>query len=486
MTKILFCFAGTGDTADSYSDLLENNCTFNQDVIRVYLHGCDHEKVGDGFLFPDLEIVSQAIRNAFSADQTLDLEKLFMQLGTGLGDIYGPLIGRPKIDSIGLHGFSRGAVTTFAVAKKLNDLNIPIDIIANQPVPGQSTENAPGSLFTKYNDLRQCKNIRSAATFIGTYNLENGFLHNSFFQQMLAQFPDSIEVNTWLIPHQNHLDWFSHSLLSVHLIMHLEQVGYSSLTTREKDILKKSLLAEYNKAGICFTPSEFSQKIYGEHFSAIVKHPIYLESVNREAKLALGRESELNQEQASAIVTLSKINSLNSKKQQQLMDFVAQDSDKGMRLAQIINKVHEITQYLTYVTRDGKSNKSLLIDSYSEQYKQELFCKSHDYLSLENPNKQDRERLIEALKRANKEFDYNALGLDRGIARKSMMIAFNFILALTVIGLVANAINFYITKGESWFFFDKTRSEKVVDATSTEIETIAMDTSVDEESSLSL
>ena len=41
------------------------------------------------------------------------------------------------INEITLEGFSRGAVKTFAVAKKLDNIGIPMHIIANQPVPGE-------------------------------------------------------------------------------------------------------------------------------------------------------------------------------------------------------------------------------------------------------------------------------------------------------------------------------------------------------------
>lgn len=61
MTKVIFFFAGTGDDGENYrsmkedgSSLEEEGCPFPDNVIRIYIKGCQEKRVGNGFLFPDL------------------------------------------------------------------------------------------------------------------------------------------------------------------------------------------------------------------------------------------------------------------------------------------------------------------------------------------------------------------------------------------------------------------------------------------------
>jgi hypothetical protein len=131
MAKVVFFFAGTGDDGEQYFLDKEHQSTFKDDVIRVYIKGCQEELVGNGFLFPDLEIAANNVRNAFEGNQ-LNLTKLKENFGDGLYHIQSNrgVNVTQTIESIALEGFSRGAVTTYATAKKLDDLDIPIDITA--------------------------------------------------------------------------------------------------------------------------------------------------------------------------------------------------------------------------------------------------------------------------------------------------------------------------------------------------------------------
>src|SRR3990167_5555405 len=191
MAKIVFIFAGTAEdqmsqdsSANDFALAHEDNNAFNNDVIRIYVRGCARDAVGGdvGYVFPDLEIVSDKINKAFSKQNgktifNLDVLKAQLQDGvnSGIYAIY-PAAAKQnqpsiEIESIGLTGFSRGGVTCYAVAKKLNHLTTPIDIIANQPVPGQNKEYSIWrNLYENYHDLSACHNIRSAVTLIGTCN----------------------------------------------------------------------------------------------------------------------------------------------------------------------------------------------------------------------------------------------------------------------------------------------------------------------------
>ncbi|MBL7479133.1 hypothetical protein [Legionella bononiensis] len=477
MTKIVFCFAGTGDPGEDYANSLEKTNSFKPDVIRVYMRGCQHDKVGGGLLFPDLEIVSNSIRNAFNKDdQTIDLDKLQELMGDGICRIEGPkYLSNHKITDIGLQGFSRGAVTTFAVAKKLDDLNIPMDIIANQPVPGQIAENSPGSLFSKYHDLSKCQNIRSATTFLASHNLENGVIHNSFFQQMAAKFSSTTQSNTYIMPHQAHLEWFRHWIIPVHINRQFTQAGFSEAKWADSASVLKD---QYRQKDLYFTPKEFSQKVFGIDLATVSKDPVYLEMIQEKAKGLLQNTAvQLSDEQASAVVAISEVNDLSQEQKKQQMNLVAQDNEAGKTFTQIINKTHDVVRYLSHVTRDDPKNKSVkskLIDAHSDAYKKEIYSKSFDYLSKPAPTDEDKKSFLVGINKADKEFEGKALNVDRGVMRKAMKIIANTILHVTGLFLIANTINLAVTG--DWFFFNKTRSANVVNAASNEIKTLASST----------
>ena len=168
MYKIVFFFAGTGRTAEEYKREHEGFLDFSGDVIRIYVNGCQDRRVGGlgGALSPDLTVATRKIAGAFTSDNNcvnLNLQKLQKEFGSAI--IIDTKINNTapnSIESIALEGYSRGAVQTLAVASKLNEFNLPIDIIANQPVTGEKYNGKP--LFKTYKDVSACINIRSATT----------------------------------------------------------------------------------------------------------------------------------------------------------------------------------------------------------------------------------------------------------------------------------------------------------------------------------
>ena len=173
MQNIIFFFGGTGAERSGFKEVskkLDNN------VIKVHLKG-HYTSIGGTSIegaIPDLDIGAKNIRNAFN-NSKLNL--------TSLLNIYGDAIVNKEelkqienqlkkstlhgqanilIDSIGMAGISRGAVSCYSSARQLNDLNIPMDIFADQPVPGNSNLNinTDKSEFFKNCDLTKCNNIR--------------------------------------------------------------------------------------------------------------------------------------------------------------------------------------------------------------------------------------------------------------------------------------------------------------------------------------
>ena len=66
-------------------------------------------------------------------------------------------------------------------------------MVANQPVSGNHSD-LPGTNVRKTLDLSNCENIRSATVLLGSYDRNNGFIHDQFYSQMLPAFPDETEL----------------------------------------------------------------------------------------------------------------------------------------------------------------------------------------------------------------------------------------------------------------------------------------------------
>ena len=461
MPKVIFFFAGTGDDGRDYTFMKENQSEFQDDVIRIYIKGCQEERVGNGFLFPDLEIAANNVRNAFEGNE-LDLDKLRENFGDGLYAIRGQTLGnsKVKIDDITLEGFSRGAVTTFATAKKLDDLNIPMHIIANQPVPGEA--GIARRLYSRYCDLRGCRNIKSAHTFLASYNLEQGFAHNYFFRQMVAKFPTAVNAQQILFPHQHHLDWFSNSPIHNHINKLMAKNGLTQSLDDESAIRKWY----QNNGNSYFTPHEFMQTIYGAD-GAFSKDPIYLDMLIENAKEFLAQSNMdvqgiIKPEQATAIIAIAHLSDedINRETKIRLYELVLKNSKRAEQFAKIVNKVTEVCDYLPYVTVDNTSNKSQMINLHANNYKKSVFLDSFEFLSKDKPNVQDKKHFAGNIYKAECVFREQALGIERNIMRTILKLLTNFITHITGIALIVNTIN--KVKTGNWLLFQHNRSENAV------------------------
>lgn len=466
MTKVLFFFAGTGSSAlKSFN--MSKDYEFKDDVIRIYCSGCQDPNVGKGKMFPNLNIVANKIKSAFNTDGTLDLVKLKQTLGSGLGFIQPDAVSERalKVERIGLEGFSRGAVTTFAVAKKLDSLGIPIDIISNQPVPG------PG-LFSKYSNLTRCTNIQSAMTLIASYHLENGAIQNHAFHQMVAQFPEHTAVRNLLLPHQGHFKWEKHALVSYYTQSHLGERGYiknlkltSGMKNKQASLsLEEDIKAEYKNGDLFFTPKEFAQRILYSKELNLITDPLYLEAMREEAHEVMHQlqhhTTTINDDQAIAIAIIGRQPQLQKEEQKKLIQFILKSGVKPEKFIKMIQRSHEMITFLTHATDDGISNKSNSIKQHAPYYYRELFLALYDYLRKVNPTKDDRRTFCMKIDKEQSLFAEKALAIDRTLARKALAIITNTILHLTGLCLLVNTIN--LAANGHWFLFDQTRSEKAV------------------------
>ncbi|WP_133127877.1 hypothetical protein [Legionella nagasakiensis] len=212
--KVFFSFAGTGDTAVNMSALHEQK-PFGENVIRIYFNGCQDSKIGGappgiGYLAPDLNVVASKLRTCFTESGELSLAALKKQFGSSI-IIKGTdaELDRVAIDDIHLQGFSRGAVTTFAAARHLDDLNIPISLIAEDPVPGNTKYHAvkSSSEFYKNRDLRACRNLRHAEVILGVYDKKVNPLHNKYFRQMAPLFSADCRHFIYTVPKTHHVEF---------------------------------------------------------------------------------------------------------------------------------------------------------------------------------------------------------------------------------------------------------------------------------------
>jgi hypothetical protein len=210
MPKILFVFAGTGDTSKRLANTYELG-DFSEDVIRVYFNGCQDKKVGGSYVFgqlsPNLDTAGKNVRACFNQEGQLSLDSLKKQFGSAIV-IHPPgASGAVSVENINLIGFSRGAVTTFCAARHLDDLGKPIRIFAQDPVPGNTLSGAKkkDSEFYKNYDLTGYKNIKRAEVIIGGYSNDVNMVHDIFFRQMAPLFPAECDSHIYVTPKKHHL-----------------------------------------------------------------------------------------------------------------------------------------------------------------------------------------------------------------------------------------------------------------------------------------
>lgn len=466
--KVAFFFDATGMDGSQYASDKEK-LGFNNNVLRVYIKGCQDKNVGNGAYFPDLEIVANKIQASFEGKQ-LSLIKLRTNLGEGLASIdHDPALQPPvEVEEILLEGLSRGAVTTYAVAKKLDECNIPMHIIANQPVSG---EVGPFKrLFKKYSDLRHCKNIRSATTILASHLATGSGSSSSIFTQMVASFSSNTIVSNFLVPHQTHFDWLRNgSPVSYHLAKVCAKLGY--IKAHHESFTKKIhtwysfpdgynqpctpdgvLIADPNvdredrnfrdHIGYCFTPPELLQTIYGAE-NPISKDPEYLSWLKAEAQSIIGSQRELTDAQAAAIVAISKVN-LDNTIHPAFIDFILSNTINSGQLVRIVNKVSEICAFLPYMV--GRE-----IKEHTAAYEKTLYEQSFHFLQKAQPSVADKKEFAKNIHQTEVLFRDNALSTSTELLRKSLKIITNFITHVTGVGLICNAIHKYNT-GNWWFF----------------------------------
>lgn len=192
MHLVIF-FCGTGNPmlqfAEQYDYVSEDK------VKTLFVKGCDDPQVCNSERFPDLKNYAKRFVGALFGSngpqlKTTDGDKL-KAVGVNFEKTYinktkdeddedreerwfqstvCPGDENKQIESITLCGYSRGAVTCFEVARELQKIvpNIPVDIVADQPVPGNCYQG-PGTNAASIADCSDLTNVKNASVILGAY-----------------------------------------------------------------------------------------------------------------------------------------------------------------------------------------------------------------------------------------------------------------------------------------------------------------------------
>jgi hypothetical protein len=168
---LVIYFCGTQNTATNFKR--QYNYVTGDNVRTYLVKGCEDPTVCDSGLFPDLKgFARRFTQKLFGKDKKLATTKSEDLTNIGINLDRSILRGKDDdpIESITLCGYSRGAVTCFEVARQLNQLvpDIPVDIVADQPVPGNFYQG-PGTNAASVADCRDLGNLRNVSVILGSY-----------------------------------------------------------------------------------------------------------------------------------------------------------------------------------------------------------------------------------------------------------------------------------------------------------------------------
>ncbi len=225
---LIIYFNGTGDNGKSLtlSDP-SNNAGFHyadeQKVKTIIVRGCQDKEVCNANVFPNLsDFAKRFVGKLFATNnanqltlKSTDFASLKIGIDTSTISTSSDATDKPIITAITLSGYSRGAVTCFNVAKELHKIAplIPVNIVANQPVPGNIYQ-FPCSNAAAVADCRHLTNLRNVSIIVGSYTGEKDidvegtpkWIHRLGFSQIIPKLPSSKKCNSKVIviPRRNH------------------------------------------------------------------------------------------------------------------------------------------------------------------------------------------------------------------------------------------------------------------------------------------
>lgn len=295
---LVIYFCGTGDSGYEFA---KNHATYAQELKKnntqtIMVNGCHHEDVCGSGLTPDLdEFSTRFMKKVFKTDEKGNTflsepsSEGLAQLKVGIQPTNNKWVHDEEeqeilhvppdytleasqrfitksdnnsfnnqdeaIESITFVGFSRGAVTCFNAAKVADKMGIkvPINIVADQPVPG-NIYALPGTNAATIADCSKLKNVEKVDLTIAAYTGETTteglfgklrqLMHRLFFSQIIPKLPASSENNLSVIPRNNH--WEGTFNGQQHVDMNLtKQLAAAGLVSQETADKKRKIVTDY-------------------------------------------------------------------------------------------------------------------------------------------------------------------------------------------------------------------------------------------------
>ncbi|WP_133138849.1 hypothetical protein [Legionella genomosp. 1] len=171
---LVIYFCGTGNPG---ADFLNGyDYVDNPNVKTIFVKGCHDREVCNAGIFPDLKGFTERFTH-----EVFEMRDGKLYLSTS--DLASKKVGisnphstvaagdeEKEITSVTFAGFSRGGVTAFLEAQQFKTFapNVEVDVVADQPVPGNSYQ-IPGSNAANMADCSDCSNIKNATIILGAY-----------------------------------------------------------------------------------------------------------------------------------------------------------------------------------------------------------------------------------------------------------------------------------------------------------------------------
>ncbi|MGL6037100.1 MAG: hypothetical protein ACRC0B_07995 [Legionella sp.] len=336
-------------------------------------------------------MVAKKVRESFSKvtnGAQLNLAKLQRQFGESI--LIEPKEGLESvevIDDITLKGFSRGAVTTFATARALDDLDTPISILANDPVPGDSRvrSDEADSLYSKNFDLSGYGNIVRGEVLLGSYSKHHNALENKWFRQMAPKFPPTADSHIYLVNKEHHCEF------------NRIQTTYNSSFLYHRGLTDHRLAWDPLKDKAFVIPKVEQQKFHYGVVGRTEYLPSFKQSVlnQLQSKYDEQRPCPINEESrfkfVQALLVLHKA-SIFKEALDILTPTVLQDTNKGKGLREFIIEFDSIVQYSK--TKDTLTEAHLNKIATIEQ---SLYQNIADFQGIESPTRDQQEAFTESM-----------------------------------------------------------------------------------------
>lgn len=424
---LVIYFAGTGEEIDPWHHFSFDYISNNSKVSMLFVEGCHHKEVCNNGLTPNLSNFAKRFMKAFEVIETepnkgklklIGDANALKALGIGIATIptnqnsedllssiesFSTVQKDFIIDDITLTGFSRGGVTCFEVAKELQALQrpkqmmkklkdnevapplTPVSIIAAEPVPGNFYQGP----FTNAGSIADCshlENLERTSIILGAYTSKEvpakgimkplkQLFHKGFFSQIVPKLPYKTRTDLIITPRESHFDFrknIANSLDQLHLQLakfSFDKGLISKKTLNEKeDTVKEGYQDSADEPIVSFphNPNKYD-RIFGLPKNKFSKH---FDPLHQEGRL--------------------KWNS----KEEDLMDWWTRQDEKVSRLSSQLTK--DLVQVIP--KKDDKTN------NYNQKDMENLFKTADQWLLKKADTSSSRYFQVQCLRNNTRDY----------------------------------------------------------------------------------